>query len=38
VELSGIEVKTDLGIVMEPSRAGISYGPLLCGIELAAEE
>jgi hypothetical protein len=38
VELSGIEVKTDLRIVMKPSRPGLSHGPLLCGIELAAEE
>ena len=38
VELSGIEVKTNLRIEMTPSRPGLSREPLLCGIELLAEE
>jgi hypothetical protein len=38
VELSGIEVTTDLRIEMKPSRPGLSRGPLLCGLELVAEE
>ena len=38
VELNGIEVKTDLRIELKPSRPGLSRGPLLCGIELLAEE
>ena len=37
-EWSGILVTADLSIAMQPSPGGTTRPPLLCGIELVAEE
>jgi len=37
-EFRGVEIEEDLHIALKPSAPAVSHGPILCGVELLAED